>query len=92
MYDLHLKVCHSVRRRVRHIQSRAVTSCESDMFGITPRWIYIPFSSPSLPQYELRDKLVAPQCSHDARREVNLSLSRSVESIVYPGSCVAFSL
>ena len=41
MYDLHLKLCHSVRRMLRHIQPRAVTPCKSDMFEIAPRWIYI---------------------------------------------------
>ena len=91
MSDLHVKVCHGVRRRLRPIQSRAVTLCKSDWFEIDVRWNYILFQ----PQCELRAKFFVFQCSHEARREVDLPLSRCVESIVYqidPGSFFRVSL
>ena len=83
MNGLLLQLRRSVRRRLRHIQSRAVTLCKSDMFGISSRWILLPYSLLFQPQCEQRDKFVVSQCSHDARHEVDLSLTYIVESIVY---------
>ena len=60
------------------------------MFEIVPVWSHIPISLPFYPQCEMRGKSVASQCSHDARRELDPSLSRIVESTmyrIYPGQC-----
>ena len=58
-----------------------MTLCELDNFETVPTWGHIPYSFPFSPQCKLRGKFVVSQCSHDARRELDLSLSRIEESI-----------
>ena len=43
MYDLLLFFCRSMRRMLRHIQSRAVTLCKSENFEIVPNMESYPF-------------------------------------------------
>ena len=97
MYDLLLKFRHSVRRRLRPIQSRAVTLCNSDNLEVVPIYgvisLFICLFNRSVSC--VINLFVVSQCSHDARRELHLSSSRTVESILYqidPGSILAFSL
>ena len=82
MYDLLLKFRRSVRRRFSPIQSRAVTPCKLDNVLIVPIWSHILQS-----QCELRGKFVVSQCSHDARRELDIFLYQ-----IDPGSMFASSL
>ena len=69
----------SVRRILRPIQSRFVTLCTLDKHEIAP----IPFYLPFWPRRDLRVRFFVSQYFHDVRRKMDLSLSRSLESMMH---------
>ena len=74
---LQLRRC--ARRRLRPIQSRAVTLCKLDNLEIVPKWSHIRFSLLFYRRSELCDKFVVSQYFHDVLREMDLSnVSKSI--------------
>ena len=95
MNGLLLRVRRSVRGILRPIQSRSVMLCKVHILK-SFQYIVISLLICLLwPRRELRDKFVVSQYFHDVRREIDLSLSRSLESTMHqidPCSSSAFCL
>ena len=74
-----------------HIQSRSVTLCKLDNLEIVPMLCHIPLYLPFWQRRKLRDKFVFSQYFQDVRREMDLCLSRSLESICINSILVQFA-